>query len=55
MITDLLRRFPVAIDKSILIGDQPTDLLAAKAAGIRGLLFRQGNLEAFVCDALKLP
>ena len=54
MITDLLARFPVAADKSILIGDQPTDLAAARAAGIRGLLFQDRNLEAFVRQALGL-
>ncbi|MBC9877508.1 HAD family hydrolase [Bradyrhizobium sp. INPA01-394B] len=54
MITDLMMRFPVAADKSILIGDKPSDLEAAEAAGIRGLLFREGNLETFVRQALSL-
>jgi D-glycero-D-manno-heptose 1,7-bisphosphate phosphatase len=54
MIIDLLKRFPVAADRSILIGDQPTDLEAARAAGIQGLLFQEGNLEAFVRDALRV-
>ena len=48
MITDLLRRFPVKADKSILIGDKPSDLEAARAAGLQGRLFSGGNLEAFV-------
>ena len=48
MITDLLRRFPVRADKSILIGDKPSDLEAARAAGLQGRLFSGGNLEAFV-------
>lgn len=48
MITDLLGRFPVKVDESILIGDKPSDLEAARAAGIRGHLFSGGNLEAFV-------
>ncbi|MDA9441625.1 D,D-heptose 1,7-bisphosphate phosphatase [Bradyrhizobium sp. CCBAU 51745] len=54
MIIDLMKRFPVAADRSILIGDQPRDLDAARAAGIRGLLFREGNLATFVREALKL-
>jgi D,D-heptose 1,7-bisphosphate phosphatase len=48
MITDLLRRFPVKADKSILIGDKPSDLEAARAAGLQGRLFSGGNLKAFV-------
>lgn len=54
MITDLMKRFPVAADKSLLIGDQERDLAAARGAGIRGLLFREGNLATFVREALNL-
>ncbi|KYG98552.1 HAD family hydrolase [Bradyrhizobium sp. DOA1] len=54
MITDLMKRFPVAAENSFLIGDQQRDVDAAHAAGIRGLLFREGNLAAFVRKALKL-
>ena len=48
MITDLLGRFPVKAGDSILIGDKPSDLEAARAAGVKGHLFSGGNLEAFV-------
>ncbi len=48
MITDLLGRFSVNPDDSILIGDKPSDLEAARAAGLQGHLFSGGNLEAFV-------
>jgi D,D-heptose 1,7-bisphosphate phosphatase len=48
MITDLLGRFSVNTDDSILIGDKPSDLEAARAAGLQGHLFSGGNLEAFV-------
>jgi D-glycero-D-manno-heptose 1,7-bisphosphate phosphatase len=54
MITDLLKRFPVTADRSFLIGDQPTDIEAAEAAGIRGLIYRGGNLETFVREALRI-
>ncbi|WP_050423137.1 D-glycero-alpha-D-manno-heptose-1,7-bisphosphate 7-phosphatase [Bradyrhizobium tropiciagri] len=54
MITELMVRFPVAADRSLLIGDQERDLEAARAAGIRGLRFRAGNLETFVRQALSL-
>lgn len=48
MITDLVGRFPVNADDSILIGDKPSDLEAASAAGLQGHLFPGGNLDAFV-------
>jgi histidinol phosphatase-like enzyme len=40
--------------KFVWMDGQLTDLEAARAAGIRGLLFREGNLEALVREALKL-
>lgn len=48
MITDLLGRFRVNADASILIGDKEGDLEAARAAGLKGHLFPGGSLEAFV-------
>ncbi len=48
MITDLLRRFPVHAEASMLIGDKDSDLEAAQAAGLKGHLFSGGNLETFV-------
>jgi D-glycero-D-manno-heptose 1,7-bisphosphate phosphatase len=54
MIIDLIKRFPVAADRSLLIGEQERNTEAAHAAGIRGLLFRDGNLASFVRDALRL-
>lgn len=43
-----------AIDpaKSFLIGDQATDIDAARRAGIPGFLFEGGNLDDFVKDLL---
>ncbi|SDR81684.1 HAD-IIIA family hydrolase [Bradyrhizobium canariense] len=54
MITDLLGRFAVDTDGSILIGDKAHDLEAARAAGLQGHLFAGGNLEAFVKQHLPL-
>jgi D-glycero-D-manno-heptose 1,7-bisphosphate phosphatase len=45
--------------RTLLIGDKPSDLEAARRAGIAGALFRGGDLEAFLlaldAPALALP
>jgi D-glycero-D-manno-heptose 1,7-bisphosphate phosphatase len=48
MIRDLLAAWPVDIGRSILVGDMPHDLAAAKAAGLRGIPFPGGNLLNFI-------
>jgi D,D-heptose 1,7-bisphosphate phosphatase len=53
MITDLLSRFRVNADDSILIGDKASDLEAARVAGLKGYFFSGGNLEAFVKQRLR--
>lgn len=52
MINDLLDRFPVDASRSILIGDKPTDLEAARKAGIQGYLFSGGDLSQFLMPLL---
>lgn len=53
MINDLVARFAVDIDRSILIGDKSTDLEAASAAGIQSYLYTSGNLAQFLIPLLE--
>jgi D-glycero-D-manno-heptose 1,7-bisphosphate phosphatase len=48
MLLDLIRAWELNPARCILVGDQPTDLEAATAAGIQGHLFRGENLLSFV-------
>lgn len=52
MIFDLMRFWPIELERSFLIGTQPADLEAAQAAGIRGYLLADGDLPALVETAL---
>ncbi len=38
--------------KSFMIGDQPTDMEAARRAGVSGFLFTGGDLDAFVQELI---
>ena len=52
MIEDLLRARPVERAGSFLVGDKPSDLAAAAAAGLPGHLFPGGNLADFLDGVL---
>lgn len=48
MILHLLTRFPVVRERAAMVGDRPSDVAAAEAAGITGLLFEGGDLSVFL-------
>lgn len=53
MLHSLLARWPVDKGHSLLVGDKPSDLEAAAAADIRGILFESGNLSQTLQRALE--
>src|SRR3984893_7067469 len=52
MIHDLMQHWPVRRQGSFVIGDRPTDIEAAQAAGEPGFLVGGGDLDAFVAKAI---
>ena len=52
MIVDLLEKFPVDAGRSFVVGDRPSDIEAARAAGMPGHLFAGGNLRDFILPLL---
>jgi D-glycero-D-manno-heptose 1,7-bisphosphate phosphatase len=48
MLLDLIRAWELDTSRSVMVGDQDTDMQAAAAAGIEGHLFRGGDLLAFL-------
>jgi len=54
MLLDCMARWPVDRTGSLMIGDQPSDLQAAAAAGVTGHLFPGGDLLLFVERVLGL-
>lgn len=55
MLLDLIRAWELTPSNCVLVGDQPTDLQAAAAAGVAGHLFPGGDLAAFIAPLLSLP
>ena len=53
MLLDLMRAWELDPQRSLMVGDQPTDMAAAAAAGFDGHLFGGGNLLAFLRPLLQ--
>jgi D-glycero-D-manno-heptose 1,7-bisphosphate phosphatase len=47
-----LAGYPVDPARTLLIGDKDTDITAAKAAGVEGLLFEGGSVWAALSPVL---
>lgn len=54
MLLDLLEKWPVRREMSFMIGDQETDVEAAKAAGLPGFRYQQGPLDRFALKCLDI-
>ena len=52
MILDLLDARGLDAGRCLMVGDQPTDMVAAAAAGVAGCLFPGGNLLDFLAPLL---
>jgi len=52
MLQDLMRAWALDPARCVMVGDQPSDIGAAQAAGIAGHLFTTGDLHSFVTGLL---
>jgi D-glycero-D-manno-heptose 1,7-bisphosphate phosphatase len=52
MIHELIQHWPVRRAGSFVVGDRPTDIEAAEAAGLPGFLFTGGDLDAFIAEVI---
>jgi D,D-heptose 1,7-bisphosphate phosphatase len=55
MLLDLISKWELNSSRCVMIGDQPTDMAAAAAAGVAGHRFTGGNLLEFVRPILEVP
>jgi len=55
MINDLMQHWPVVASASLAIGDQDSDVAAARAAGLQALRYRGDDLDALLSRHLTAP
>jgi D-glycero-D-manno-heptose 1,7-bisphosphate phosphatase len=48
MLLDLMQAWPIDVERSVMIGDQPSDIDAGRAAGVRPILIGAGGLAGAV-------
>ena len=53
MIIDCMNGWPIRTEGSLLVGDNDRDVEAARAAGLPGYLYREGDLATFLRPLLK--
>jgi D,D-heptose 1,7-bisphosphate phosphatase len=52
MLLDLMEHWPVDVGRSLMVGDQPSDMAAAAAAGVASYCFSPGNLAQAIAPWL---
>jgi len=52
MLLEMARDWNIDMGRSVMIGDQATDVQAGVAAGVRGILVQPGELDRIVCRVL---
>ena len=52
MLLDLMQHWSVDRTRSVMIGDKESDIAAAQAAGLTGMLYRGGRLTDLVIASL---
>ena len=53
MLLQAIEEWPIDREHSVVIGDKPSDVMAAEAVGLKGYLFDEGNLMDYVRKYIK--